>query len=143
MTSPAVPFALQRLGTIMEPDPARPEEAWGVLNPAACRDRSGDLLLFARARRSRQLFAHWSGARALEGEEPAGVERLGYALEPSEGFERNEHTAGVEDPRITFIPALDRYVMAYAAYGPLGPRVALAISPDARHWERLGWRNSL
>jgi beta-1,2-mannobiose phosphorylase / 1,2-beta-oligomannan phosphorylase len=29
-------------------------------------------------------------------------------------------------------------VMAYAAYGPLGPRIGLAVSPDLVKWERLG-----
>jgi beta-1,2-mannobiose phosphorylase / 1,2-beta-oligomannan phosphorylase len=47
-------------------------------------------------------------------------------------------TGGVEDPRITFVGALDCYVMAYAAYGPLGPRLALAVSDDLENWERLG-----
>ena len=28
--------------------------------------------------------------------------------------------------------------MAYAAYGPDGPRIAIAVSADAYHWERLG-----
>jgi len=36
------------------------------------------------------------------------------------------------------VPDLERYVMAYTAYGPLGPRVAVAVSPDLIHWERLG-----
>ena len=28
--------------------------------------------------------------------------------------------------------------MAYTAFGPLGPRIALAVSTDGRSWERLG-----
>jgi predicted GH43/DUF377 family glycosyl hydrolase len=28
--------------------------------------------------------------------------------------------------------------MTYTAYGPLGPRIALAVSPDLRSWRRLG-----
>jgi predicted GH43/DUF377 family glycosyl hydrolase len=59
-------------------------------------------------------------------------------LEPTEGFERNERTAGVEDPRITYVPVLDRYIMTYVAYSPLGPRVAIAVSQDAHTWRRLG-----
>ncbi len=70
---------------------------------------------------------------------PVGVERLGIALEPEEPYEINILSGGgVEDPRITFVPALDRYVMAYVAYGPQGPRVALAISADLFSWTRLG-----
>jgi predicted GH43/DUF377 family glycosyl hydrolase len=44
----------------------------------------------------------------------------------------------VEDPRITTVPSLGLQVMSYVAFGPLGPRPALAISRDAEHWERLG-----
>ncbi|HYL26793.1 MAG TPA: hypothetical protein VEW74_03100, partial [Candidatus Nitrosotalea sp.] len=36
------------------------------------------------------------------------------------------------------IRAIDRYVMAYVAYGPRGPEVALAISEDGLAWHRLG-----
>ncbi len=71
----------------------------------------------------------------FEDGDPVGVERMGYVLEPTEGYERNERTAGVEDPRITYIAAIDTYVMAYAAYGP---RAALAVSDDAVSWRRLG-----
>jgi predicted GH43/DUF377 family glycosyl hydrolase len=45
---------------------------------------------------------------------------------------------GCEDPRVTFVPLLDAYVMAYTAFGPLGPRIALALSSDGRSWKRLG-----
>jgi beta-1,2-mannobiose phosphorylase / 1,2-beta-oligomannan phosphorylase len=132
------PFALQRLGTIMEGDPSNPDEALGVLNPACCRDRYGDLYLFprvvARGNLSRigRSHVHFTGGL------PTSVERLGYVLEPTEGFERNELTAGVEDPRICYVAAIDRYVMVYVAYGPLGARVALAISEDTHTWRRLG-----
>jgi predicted GH43/DUF377 family glycosyl hydrolase len=134
-----LPFQVQRLGTIMEGDPDNPDEVLGVLNPACCRDRSGDLLLFPRIVAAGN-YSRIGIARVVCDAEgtPVGVERLGYALQPEDGFERNAHTAGVEDPRVTFIPAIDAYVMAYVAYGPLGPRVALAISEDAYSWRRLG-----
>jgi predicted GH43/DUF377 family glycosyl hydrolase len=66
------------------------------------------------------------------------VERLGVVLEPDESWERNAGGGGVEDPRVTYVPRLDRYVMAYTAFGPLGPRVALAVSSDLGRWDRLG-----
>jgi len=69
---------------------------------------------------------------------PVGVERLGVAFEPEESWERNARTAGTEDPRITFLDELGLYLLAYSAYGPLGPRIALASSPDLERWERLG-----
>ena len=59
-------------------------------------------------------------------------------LAPDEGWERGADNAGVEDPRITWVPSLDLHVMTYVAYGPLGPRLALAVSADLREWRRLG-----
>jgi predicted GH43/DUF377 family glycosyl hydrolase len=45
---------------------------------------------------------------------------------------------GCEDPRVTYIAVLDRYVMAYTAFGPEGPRICVALSHDGLQWERLG-----
>ena len=132
------PFALRRLGQIMAGNPADPNEALGVLNPACARDRAGALLLYPRVVGVGNYSRVGLARVRFDGDRPVGVERLGYALEPDELFERNHETAGVEDPRVTFIPALDRYVMAYAAFGPLGPRAALAISEDGYRWRRLG-----
>jgi predicted GH43/DUF377 family glycosyl hydrolase len=132
------PFQLHRLGTVMTPDPGNPDEAWGVLNPACCRDRAGELLLYPRVVAAHNRSRIGLARVCFRDNEPVGVERLGYALEPTEGFERNASTAGVEDPRVVYLAALDRFVMTYTAFGPLGPRVALAVSDDARIWERLG-----
>ncbi|GAC1637216.1 MAG: hypothetical protein NVS4B8_01750 [Herpetosiphon sp.] len=131
-------FTIQRLGTVMVADPANPAEAWGVLNPATCRDRAGTRLLFPRIV-AKGNYSRVGLARIdWRDDKPVGVTRLGVALEPEEGWERNPTTAGVEDPRITFLPALNCYVMAYAAYGPLGPRAALATSQDGYTWHRVG-----
>ncbi len=132
------PLALQRLGQIMEGDPTNPDEALGVLNPACAHDRAGALLLYPRVVGAGNYSRVGLARVRFAGDRPVGAERLGYALEPDELFERNHDTAGVEDPRVTFIPMLDRYVMAYAAFGPLGPRAALAISEDGYRWRRLG-----
>ena len=70
----------------------------------------------------------------FSGGRPTGVERLGIALEPEESWE----SKGVEDPRITFLAALGLWVMTYTAYGPVGPRVAIATSADLARWSRLG-----
>lgn len=133
------PYVLERLRTVMEPDPNDPREAWGVLNPAAARGRDGELYLFPRVV-AEGNFSRIGRARVLfESDRPTSVERLGVVLEPAETWEQNEETGGgVEDPRITLVAELDTYVMAYAAYGPLGPRVALAASSDLEAWERLG-----
>ena len=70
--------------------------------------------------------------------DPIGVERLGIALEPEAEYELRPDGGGCEDPRITFVEELERYVMSYTAFGPDGPRIALATSDDLFHWERLG-----
>ena len=132
--------ALERLGIVMDPQPGEPTEAWGVLNPAVARGRDGELYLFARAV-AEGNYSRILMARVIFDElgRPAGVERLGFALEPAAAYElHGDGEGGCEDPRITFLPALDRYVMAYTAYGPRGARVALAVSSDLFTWERLG-----
>ena len=136
----AEPFSLTRLGLLVAPRPGDPLEIEGVLNPALVRGRDGDLYLFAR------LVAQGNYSRigvsrvAFDASgEPVGVERLGVALEPEEPYEMNPWTGGgVEDPRITFVPALDRYLMTYTAFSEQGPRVAFAASKDLLSWHRLG-----
>lgn len=139
MAVSAPPYRLERLGIVMEPLPGEPREAEGVLNPASARARDGTLYLFPRIV-ARGNFSRIGRARVLfdEGGKPSGVERLGVALEPDEAWEQNPVTAGVEDPRVVFIAGLDTHVMTYAAYGPLGPRIGLAVSRDLVKWQRLG-----
>jgi predicted GH43/DUF377 family glycosyl hydrolase len=45
---------------------------------------------------------------------------------------------GVEDPRVTVVEPLNLWVMAYTAVSQVGPRIALAVSDDLFHWQRLG-----
>jgi len=133
-------FQLQRLGLLMEPEPGNPQEIEGVLNPAAVRGPDGELYLFprlvAQGNYSRIGIAR---VRFDAAGDPAGVERLGIALEPEADYERRpDGGGGCEDPRITFVEPLERYIMTYAAFSPLGPRIAFAISKDLFHWQRLG-----
>jgi predicted GH43/DUF377 family glycosyl hydrolase len=137
MTQP--PYRMERIGVLMAADPVDPLEAWGVLNPASARGRDGVLYLFPRLVADGNV-SRVGRARVLldNAGVPCGVERLGVVLEATESWEKNALGGGVEDPRITFVPSLDRYLMAYTAYGPLGPRVAVAASHDLLEWERLG-----
>ncbi len=133
-------FNLQRLGILMEPQPGNPQEVEGVLNPAAARGPDGELYVFprlvARGNYSRIGIAR---VRFNETGDPAGVERLGIALEPDADFERQpDGGGGCEDPRIAFVEPLQRYMMTYTALSPRGPRIAMAISKDLFHWQRLG-----
>jgi predicted GH43/DUF377 family glycosyl hydrolase len=49
-----------------------------------------------------------------------------------------EEIWGIEDPRITYIEELRRWVIAYTAYSVGGPLVSLATTTDFRSFERLG-----
>jgi predicted GH43/DUF377 family glycosyl hydrolase len=118
----------------MAPDGSE-EEAEGVLNPGVTRDPAGALLLFprivARGNVSRIGLARRTGE---------GVERLGVVFAPAADYERRAAPGGhgCEDPRVTYVPELETYVMAYTAFGPAGARIAVAISKDAHVWQRLG-----
>src|SRR5215510_1781320 len=130
---------LQRLGVVMELEPGNPQEIEGVLNPAVARGRDGHLYLFPRLV-GRGNYSRIGIARVTFTSvgDPSGVERLGIALEPEAEYERRPEGGGCEDPRITFVEPLQRYVMTYTALSRNGPRIALAISDDLFHWGRLG-----
>jgi len=127
-----------RAGIVLKPSTARGR--LGMLNPACARLRDGTLQLYPRmiapgnVSRIGSFRAHECPDRTLE------LDFGGFALEPEAPYEFRSEPGGYgcEDPRITFIQAINRYVMAYVAYGPRGPEVALAISEDGLTWHRLG-----
>lgn len=133
-----IPYRLDRVGTLMTPDPADPREAEGVLNPAAGHTPDGRLHVLPR------LVAHGNVSRiglaeiVIDAGVPVGVERRGVLLEPDEAWERGTDHGGVEDPRVTWLDDLGLHVMTYVAFGPVGPRIALAVSDDLVEWRRLG-----
>ncbi|RPJ51736.1 MAG: glycosidase, partial [Methanobacteriota archaeon] len=124
-----MPFQLQRLGIVMEADSRNAYEAGGVLNPGGVRGPDGQLYLFPRLV-AQGNFSRIGIARVeFNGNgNPIGAERLGIALEPEAEYELRPDGGGCEDPRITFVEELERYVMSYTAFGPAGPRIALAAS---------------
>jgi predicted GH43/DUF377 family glycosyl hydrolase len=130
----SMPARIERDGVVLESD-GSDFEIEGGLNPASARTRDGKLLLYPRA-------VAKSNVSRIEVVEAQGNswKRVGFALEPQEPYEfRNVPGGyGCEDPRVTFVPLLDAYVMVYTAFGPEGPRIAIALSRDAYEWERLG-----
>ena len=133
-------FQLRRLGMVMEPESGNPNEIEGVLNPAATRGPDGKLYLFprlvAKGNYSRIGIAR---VRFNDDGDPVGVERLGIALAPEADYERRpDGSGGCEDPRVTYVEPLQRYIMSYTAFSPEGPRIAFAQSGDLFHWDRLG-----
>jgi predicted GH43/DUF377 family glycosyl hydrolase len=132
------PYRLRRAGVVMTPAAGDPLEAEGVLNPASGRGPDGELYLLPRLVAEGNVSRVGLARVVLEDGTPVAVERQGVVLEPDRPFERGRNNAGVEDPRVTFIPSLGLHVMTYVAYGPLGPRTAVAVSDDLRAWRRLG-----
>lgn len=128
---------MTRLGLVIAPD-GDPREVEGVLNPAGARARNGALMLYPRAV-AKGNISRLERVRVQPGERGFLIEREGFALEPQAEYEvRPTPGYGCEDARITFLPVLDAYVMAYTAFGPAGPRIALALSHDGVTWDRLG-----
>lgn len=136
--NPPVPYRLTRVGIVMTPDPDDPNEAEGVLNPASGRGPDGELYLLPRLVSDGNVSRVGLARVVIDNGIPVGVERQGIVLSPDRGWERGAGNAGVEDPRTTWIEALGLHVMTYVAYGPLGPRTAVAVSENLRDWRRLG-----
>lgn len=133
-----IPYALQRIGIVMTPEADDPLEAEGVLNPASGRTPDGTLYLLPRLVATGNVSRVGLARVVVEDGVPVGVEREGVVLQPDRGWERGADHGGVEDPRTTWLAELGLHVMTYVAYGPLGPRPALAVSRDLRRWDRLG-----
>lgn len=132
------PFTLERVGVLMRPDPADPREAEGVLNPATAWGPDGRLHLYPRLVSAGNVSRVGIADVEIVDGVPVGVTRRGVVLEADRAWERGSGHGGVEDPRITWIPSLGLHVMTYVAFGPLGPKPALAISKEGQEWERLG-----
>ncbi|MEV8025875.1 glycosidase [Microbacterium sp. NPDC080220] len=133
-----VPYRLTRMGVVMTPADGDPNEVEGVLNPASGRGPDGELYLLPRLVADGNVSRVGLARVVIEDGVPVAVERQGVVLEPDRGWERGVGNAGVEDPRVTWVETLRLHVMTYVAYGPLGPRTAVAVSSDLREWRRLG-----
>jgi len=132
------PYRLTRAGVIMSPEPGNPHEVEGVLNPATVQTPDGEVVLFPRLVAAGNVSRVGRARVVVDDGMPVRVEREGVALEPDRPFEAGVGHSGTEDPRITRVDALGLWVMTYVAYGPLGPRSAIAVSDDARSWRRIG-----
>jgi beta-1,2-mannobiose phosphorylase / 1,2-beta-oligomannan phosphorylase len=128
-----------RLGVVLKPN-ERIDERMGVLNPACARLRDGTLQLYPRMVAPGNISRIGSFRAITRANGTIEFEQEGFALEPEAEYEFRTQPGGYgcEDPRVAFIPALDRYVMSYVAFGPGGPEIALAVSQDGLAWQRLG-----
>jgi predicted GH43/DUF377 family glycosyl hydrolase len=53
-------------------------------------------------------------------------------------IEYPEEIWGIEDPRITYVPELEQYAVAYTSFARGGPGVSLALTKDFHTFERFG-----
>ena len=101
-----VPYTLTRVGVLMTPEPGNELEAEGVLNPATGHTPDGSPVPAAATGCSGNVSRVGLAAVELTDGVPTGVRREGVVLAPDEGWERGLNNAGVEDPRVTWIPSL-------------------------------------
>lgn len=112
-----------------------PYPAHSVFNAGATRLRDGTTLLLCRVEDRRGL-SHLCAARSANGVD-------GWVIDPEPTLRPDpenhpEELWGIEDPRITFVEELGKYVVAYTAFSKGGPGVALALTEDFRRFERCG-----
>ena len=84
----------------------------------------------------RRGLSHLCAARSANGSDDWKIDSKPTLVADPEHFP--EEIWGIEDPRITYLPELLKYAIAYTAYGHGGPGVALALTKDFVHFERYG-----
>lgn len=112
-----------------------PYPVHSVFNAGAVRLRNGTTLLLCRVE-DRRGHSHLCAARS-----PDGISD--WVVDPQPTFRADpdghpEELWGVEDPRITFVPEIGKYAIAYTAFGKGGPGVSLALTNDFVDFERCG-----
>ncbi len=106
-----------------------------VFNAGATLLPDGTTLLLCRAE-DRRGHSHLTVARSANGID--GWEIDPQPTMPADPENYPEELWGIEDPRITYVPEMNKYVIAYTAYSRGGPGVALALTEDFSHYERFG-----
>lgn len=106
-----------------------------VFNPGATRLRDGTTLLLCRVEDRRGL-SHLCATRSANGIDGWQIDPQPTLLPDPEQYP--EELWGIEDPRVTYVPELDRYVIVYTSYSRGGPGVSLALTEDFRTFERFG-----
>ena len=112
-----------------------PYEINSVFNPGATLLKDGTTLLLCRVE-DRRGHSHLCVARSAN-----GIDR--WQIDPQPTFPPDpagwpEELWGVEDPRITYVPELERYAVVYTSYSRGGPGVSLALTADFVTFERYG-----
>jgi predicted GH43/DUF377 family glycosyl hydrolase len=112
-----------------------PYPAHTVFNAGATRLADGTTLLLCRVE-DRRGHSHLTAARSVNGVDGWVIdEKPTLAPDPDN---HPEELWGIEDPRITYVEELGKYVVAYTAFSRGGPGVAMALTSDFKSFERLG-----
>jgi predicted GH43/DUF377 family glycosyl hydrolase len=112
-----------------------PYPVHSVFNPAAVLLPDGTTLLLCRVE-DRLGHSHLCAARSDN-----GVDRWRIDARPTLAADPRNHPEelwGIEDPRITFIPEMNRFAVVYTAFTSSGPGVALALTENFEQFERFG-----
>jgi predicted GH43/DUF377 family glycosyl hydrolase len=130
----------QQLFTRHSGNPLLSRENWpypinSVLNAGAVLLEDGDTLLLCRVE-DRTGLSHLCAARSANGIDD-------WRIDPRPTLVANpqvypEEIWGIEDPRITYVPELEQYAVAYTSFARGGPGVSLALTKDFRSFDRYG-----
>jgi predicted GH43/DUF377 family glycosyl hydrolase len=106
-----------------------------VFNAGATLLKNGNTLLLCRVE-DRTGLSHLCAARSVNGVD-------GWTIDPKPTLMANpreypEEIWGIEDCRITYVPELDKYAVAYTSFSRGGPGVSLAMTTDFENFERFG-----
>jgi len=106
-----------------------------VFNPGATLLADGTTLLLCRVE-DRRGISHLCAARSANGRDDWRIDPEPTFL--SDPIDHPEELWGIEDPRVTHVPELERYAVVYTAYSREGPGVAMALTEDFVRFERYG-----
>jgi predicted GH43/DUF377 family glycosyl hydrolase len=106
-----------------------------VFNAGATLLRDGTTLLLCRVE-DRRGHSHLCAARSVNGVDQWQIDHQPTMMADPEHYP--EELWGIEDPRLTYVPELDKYAVVYTAFSRDGPGVALAFTEDFRKFERFG-----
>jgi len=106
-----------------------------VFNAGAARLPSGETILLCRVE-ERTGLSHLAVARSQDGVSNWVIDK--EPTFPPMPRQHPEESWGVEDPRIVWVPELEKYAVTYTSYSAGGPGVSLAFTEDFRAFDRLG-----
>jgi predicted GH43/DUF377 family glycosyl hydrolase len=136
-------YSIDSTDSLLHRHPANPilsSKDWpyrinSVFNAGTTLLADGSTLLLCRVEDRRGL-SHLCTARSVNGVDGWDVDPTPTLMPDPNAYP--EELWGIEDPRITYVPELQQYAVAYTSYSKGGPGVSLALTKDFRTFERYG-----